>query len=146
MQTHDSNVRPFVRDESDNQRNPLLSAHEQAHIDAVRAQWSDQQVYNQPTPHHQPENALQALGALLASADWMKVYQYATNTGALGFLGFYAFDFANIAADGNHIYTVYRLFPVLTSTGIVFSMWTLPKESLLRVFYLVGDFTVSWLV
>ena len=96
MQRNHSEMRPSVRDESDNPLNPLLSTHEQAHLDAVRAQWSGQRGYNHPTPHQQPENALQALGAMLASVDWMKVYQYATNTAALAFLGFYAFDFANI--------------------------------------------------
>lgn len=110
MQTHDSNLRPSVREH-----------------------FTD----NTPTSR---------FSALLARIDWRMVYPYATNALALGFVGFYAYDFSTIAANGNHIYTIYRLFPLLAATAICIAMWTLPKDSLLRVFYLAGSFTVSWLV
>lgn len=77
--------------------------------------------------------------------NYSKVFPYTTNCLALVFVAFYALTFANIAADGNHIYTLYRLFPVVASVAITLSMWRLPDNSLLRLFYLVGLFVISWL-
>ena len=129
MQTHSSNLRPSVREEiTDN-----LGT---APVDTAVS------TPNRPAP----TNAWEALTALMARIDWRKAYPYTTNALALGFVGFYALDFTTIAANGNHIYTIYRLFPLLAATAICIALWTLPKESLLRVFYLVGSFTVSWLV
>jgi hypothetical protein len=64
----------------------------------------------------------------------------------LAFVGFYIATFASIAADGNYIYTVYRLFPVVAAIAITTAMWVLPGNSLMRLFYLAGLFVVSWLV
>lgn len=147
MQHDSNNLRPSVRDEmTDTHHNPLLTPAEQAHVDTVRAQWSGQQDNSHPTPPLQPETRLAAFKTLLAHVDWMRLYQYGTNAMALGFVGFYMVDFSNVATNGNHIYTVYRVFPVLAALGICLAMWSLPKASLQRVFYLVGAVTVSWLV
>lgn len=144
MQHDSNNLRPSVRDEMTD--NPLLTQAEQAHVDASRARWASHEGHNHPTPLLQPETRLAAFKTLLAHVDWMRLYQYATNAMALGFVGFYMVDFSNVATNGNHIYTVYRVFPVLAALGICIAMWSLPKASLLRVFYLVGAVTVSWLV
>lgn len=106
---------------------------------SVRKQMTD----NHPTPRLQPENGLQALIALMARAN---LYKLGTNALALAFVAFYAVDFVNVAANGNHLYTIYRLFPVLAATAIAVAMGTLPENSLTRLFYLAGMFTVSWLV
>lgn len=144
MQTKHTQSASSVRDQMTD--NPLLTHAEQAHVDALRARWAGHEGHTHPTPRLQPENALQAFKTLLAHVDWMRLYQYATNAMALGFVGFYMVDFSNVATNGNHIYTVYRVFPVLAALGICIAMWSLPKASLLRVFYLVGAVTVSWLV
>ena len=138
MQRNHSETRLSVRNDlTDNQHNPLLSRAEQAHIDAVRARWAGYQESGHPAPR------LKALIALMARAN---LYKLGTNALALAFVAFYAVDFVNVAANGNHIYTIYRLFPVLASTAIAVAIETLPENSLVRLFYLAGMFTVSWLV
>ncbi|WP_028487835.1 hypothetical protein [Thiothrix lacustris] len=92
-----------------------------------------------------PYSALSNVAQFLKSRDYSKAFPYATNGLAVAFVGFYAMTFASIADDGNHIYTVYRIFPVIASLGITISMWSLPDNSLIRLFYLVGLFVVSWL-
>lgn len=129
MQTHDSNLRPSVRDE-------ITGNLGTAPVDTAVS------MPNRPAP----ANAWEAITGFLARIEWRNAYPHITNALALGFVGFYAYDFSTIAANGNHIYTIYRLFPLLAATAICIALWTLPKESLLRVFYLVGSFTVSWLV
>ena len=75
----------------------------------------------------------------------LKLFKHATNGLALGFVGLYVVAFASIASNGNHIYTIYRFFPVVASLAIALSMWRLPDNSLLRLFYLAGLFAISWL-
>jgi len=120
--------------------NPLLTPQEQAHIDNIRANHSTLPPY--------AENATQGTTGVLAylkTRDYSKAFPYATNGIALAFVGFYLLTFASIAGDGNHIYTVYRLFPIIASVAITAALWRLPDNSLMRVFYLMGLFTVSWL-
>lgn len=75
----------------------------------------------------------------------LKLFKHATNGLALGFVGLYVVAFASISSNGNHIYTIYRFFPVVASLAIALSMWRLPDNSLLRLFYLAGLFAISWL-
>lgn len=75
----------------------------------------------------------------------LKLFKHATNGLALGFVGLYVVAFASISSNGNHIYTIYRFFPVIASLAIALSMWRLPDNSLLRLFYLAGLFAISWL-
>ena len=75
----------------------------------------------------------------------LKLFKHATNGLALGFVGLYVVDFSSIASNGNHIYTIYRFFPVVASLAIALSMWRLPDNSLLRLFYLADLFAISWL-
>ena len=75
----------------------------------------------------------------------LKLFKHITNGLALGFVGLYVVAFASIASNGNHIYTIYRFFPVVASLAITLSMWRLPDNSLLRLFYLAGLFAISWL-
>ena len=75
----------------------------------------------------------------------LKLFKHATNALALGFVGLYVVAFASISSNGNHIYTIYRFFPVVASLAIALSMWRLPDNSLLRLFYLAGLFAISWL-
>jgi hypothetical protein len=75
----------------------------------------------------------------------LKLFTHITNALALGFVAFYAYDFLTIATNGNHIYTIYRLFPVVAALAITLSLWRLPENSLMRIFYLAGLYVISWL-
>jgi hypothetical protein len=88
-------------------------------------------------------NHTNPLAALFAR---INLYKYGTNWAALAFVGFYLFDIASVASNGNHFYTAYRLFPALAAAAIAQSMWTLPDNSLWRLPHLMGCFFVSWLV
>jgi hypothetical protein len=83
--------------------------------------------------------------SMLDTIQRLSLFKHITNVVALGFVGFYLLTFASVAPGGNHIYTLFRLFPVIASMGITLSMWFLPDNSLLRLFYLVGLFVISWL-
>ena len=65
----------------------------------------------------------------------LKLFKHATNGLALGFVGLYVVAFASIASNGNHIYTIYRFFPVVASLAIALSMWRLPDN--VKAFYAV---------
>jgi hypothetical protein len=128
MHTHDSNLRPSVREHfTDNHATTLRD--------------TTVSTPNRPAP----ANAWEAVTAFLARIDWRNAYPHTTNALALGFVGFYAYDFSTIAANGNHIYTIYRLFPVVAALAITLSMWRLPDNSLTRLFYLVGLYVIAWL-
>ncbi|MDQ5770823.1 hypothetical protein [Thiothrix subterranea] len=121
--------------------NPLLTPQEQAHVASVRAL---QRFSGNDTPtlsNGKQERIKQTLDTLQR----FNLFKHATNALALGFVGFYLLTFTSIAGDGNHIYTVYRLFPVIASVGITLAIWRLPTNSLLRLFYLAGLFVVSWI-
>lgn len=75
----------------------------------------------------------------------LKLYKHITNALALGFVALYAYAFSSIAATGNYLYTIYRLFPVVAALAITLSLWRLPDNSLMRLFYLVGLYVLAWL-
>ena len=81
----------------------------------------------------------------LNSIQRLKLFKHATNGLALGFVGLYVYEFSSIAANSNYIYTIYRLFPVVAALAITLSMWRLPENSLIRLFYLVGLYVIAWL-
>jgi hypothetical protein len=75
----------------------------------------------------------------------LKLFKHVTNALALGFVALYAYEFSTIAANDNYIYTIYRLFPVVAALAITLSLWRLPDNSLIRLFYLVGLYVIAWL-
>jgi len=78
---------------------------------------------------------------------FLQFYKHGSNYGALGFVGWYAYQYATAPTPpNNHIYIVYSLFPIIAATGITVAMWSLPDTSKQRVLYLVGLFTLGWLV
>ncbi|UJS23888.1 hypothetical protein [Thiothrix winogradskyi] len=74
-----------------------------------------------------------------------ELFKHVTNgIGSLAVL-FYAVNFSDVVAGDNYIYAVYQLFPVFAALAIVTTLWTTPANSLLRVLYIVGLYTISWM-
>ena len=74
-----------------------------------------------------------------------ELFKHITNGIGLLAVLFYAVNFSNVMASDNHIYAVYQLFPVFASLAITTTLWTTPANSLLRVLYIVGLYTISWM-
>lgn len=74
-----------------------------------------------------------------------ELFKHVTNGIGLLAVLFYAVNFSNVMASDNHIYAVYQLFPVFASLAITTTLWTTPANSLLRVLYIVGLYTISWM-
>ena len=91
-----------------------------------------------PTPSDGARMALDVIQRL-------DLFKHITNGIGLLAVLFYAVNFSNVMASDNHIYAVYQLFPVLASLAITTTLWTAPANSLLRVLYIVGLYTISWL-
>ena len=130
MQTHNSNLRPSVREDFTD-----------SHLIGT-----DRLDITVSMPNHPaPTNAPQAIGGFLARIDWQRGFKIITNALALGFVALYAYEFSSIAANGNYLYTLYRLFPVVGALAITLSLWRLPDNSLMRLFYLLGLYLLAWL-
>jgi hypothetical protein len=111
--------------------NPLLNNAEQAHLDSVRALRSN----SHPTlalPSPETANA---------------AYMHITNVTALVLTAYIAYETKQALTPhvGNIPVLIAGSFPIVASTAIAVLTFFSEKNSLLRIFYLMGIYTSSWL-
>lgn len=77
---------------------------------------------------------------------WLSAYKYGTNAAVYGTFVWYGYQYAITDFNGNHIYSVVALFPVLASAATAILIAVTPARSPFRVLYVVGVLTFGWLV
>ena len=114
--------------------NPLLTPQEQAHVASVRA---SQRVSGDSRP------ALSLPSPETASAAYMHI----TNVIALVLTAYIAYETKQALTPhiGNIPVLIAGSFPIVASSAIAVLTFFSEKDSLLRIFYLMGIYTSSWM-